>query len=177
MTKISTLISGLKGYCNSLRVRFTTACPHYQACFEILRILEGWTEPKQEEILDLYHILAMQWVIDEDFYNYCAQKHTKEDLQGVVPRFPSSYLQPFVQDLGRKIIHVPRNFPREWAQMLPTDLDGGAAPVTPSSSPSGPAPSGFDKMVALKAKSATKTKEEDESTDPLRVKGWHNYCH
>ena len=91
-TKISILISGLKGYCNSLRVRFTTACPHYQACFEMLRILEGWTEVKQEEVLNLLRILALQWRIDEDYYSYCAQKKTKEDLQGVVPCFLRSYL-------------------------------------------------------------------------------------
>ena len=142
-----------------------------------MRILEGWTEVEQEEVLDLLRILALQWRIDEDFYSYCAQKKTKEDLQGVIPSFPRSYLGRVVEDLASKIIHVPRNFPREYLNMLGTNLDEDAALEDVPLPASKPSSSGFAQMVALKRKSATKTKEEDESTDPLRVRGWHNYCH
>ena len=126
---------------------------------------------RSSKVLNVLCILALQWRVDEDFYTYCAQKKTKADLQGAVPSFPRSYLGRVVEDLALKVIHIPRNFPREYLNLLGTNLDEDAAlgdVVLPASKPS---PSGFAQMVALKTKSATKTKEEDESTDPLRVRG------
>ena len=83
--KISVFREALVGYCISLRVRFTSACPHYQGCFEIKRIIDGWDETEREEVLTALHLLILQWRIEEDFYMYCAQKMTKADLQQFSP--------------------------------------------------------------------------------------------
>ena len=141
-----------------------------------MRIVDGWTETKQEEVLDALNVLALEWRIEEDFYNYCAQMATKEELQGAVPKFPRSYLQPVVNDLAIKIIHVPRNFPREYLAALGAKPAGDAALGDVELPPRKPAPTGFEQMVALSQKEP-KTKSDDRSADPLRVKGWHNLCH
>ena len=125
----------------------------------------------------MLRVLALQWRIEEDFYNYTGQKATKEDLRGVVPKFPRSYLQGVVDDLAIKIIHVPRNFPREWLKALGANAAGDAAlgdVVLPSPKP---APTGFGTMVTLATKGKADADSETESADPLRVTGWHPYCH
>ena len=127
-------------------------------------------------MLDALRVLALEWRIEEDFYNYSAQKATKDELQGAVPKFPRSYLQPVVNDLAIKVIHVPRNFPREYLTALGAKPAGDAALGDVELPPRKPAPTGFEQMVTLGTKSEAEIKSEmsesdAESADPLRTTG------
>ena len=74
----------------------------------------GQDREREEMLLTTLHLLALQWLVEKDFYNYSTQKVTKDNLQCFAPQFPRSYLQRVGDNLAVKSIQVPGNFLPEY---------------------------------------------------------------
>ena len=111
------------------RTLFTTGCPHYVNCWNMKRLIDRMDRATRVKVLTALAIAILQFRIEEDWFLYCKQETTKNDIRGAVPNFPRSYLEPTLNDLARGIVHVPATFPTEQLRLLrgasvPSDTEG-----------------------------------------------------
>ena len=71
------------------------------------------------------NLCILQYQIEEDWFSFCRQETSKEDITGAVPNFPASYLMDTVKDLARKVVLIPGDFPKDQLKIL----QGGTTPV------------------------------------------------
>ena len=93
------------------------------------RLINGMNRTTRIRVLTALAIAILQFRIEEDWFLFCKQETTRDDIRGAVPNFPRSYLEPTLNDLARGIVHVPATFPAEQLRLLrgasvPTDTEG-----------------------------------------------------
>jgi len=69
------------------------------------------------------NLLTLQFLIAEDRSNYYSELKSKDDIDSVVPSFPTSYLGAVVEEARRGILHRPAQFPAAWRQGRPAEED------------------------------------------------------
>ena len=166
----------LTDYAVERRTLFTTGCPHYVNCWNLKRLIDGMDRATRVKVLTALALAILQFRIEEDWFLYCKQETTRDDIRRAVPNFPRSYLEATLNDLQRGIVLVPATFPAEQLRLLrsasvPSETEGrsierGLGMLMP---PEG-SPPVFNGVLDVGSNT-------DDEIDPLRVKGWHDGVH
>ena len=81
----------LLGYSMAYKTLFTKNNPHYQACWEMSRVIAGWKKLKRTKILNGQRLFRLQWRVQEDQYYHFGQTRTKAQMKDITNSLVTSF--------------------------------------------------------------------------------------
>ena len=75
-----------------LRVLFTSRNPHAGSCWEMKRVIDRWDKPTRDSVLTPKNLVTFHWRTMEDAYFHFGQQKTKDNVRGLIPDLPTSFL-------------------------------------------------------------------------------------